>query len=163
MVIAFGSNVGNRQDTIVKALKLLARHVSALTPSGLYESSPMYETNQERFLNGAAVGQTDLEPADLLAELKVIERELGRVDRGRNGPREIDLDIVWMDGVTTAPGEHPELPHPRAHERRFVLEPVAELDPNVELQGYGRVAELLSEPNVLAQYVQRVSDAPVLI
>lgn len=163
MVIAFGSNVGNRQDTIVRALKSLAKHVSDLAPSGLYESSPMYETDQEPFLNGVVVGRTDLKPAALLAELKDIERALGRIDRGRNGPREIDLDIVWMDGVTTSPAEHPELPHPRAHERRFVLQPLAELDENIELQGYGRVADLLAEPNVQAQYVQRVSDAPVLV
>lgn len=163
VAISFGSNLGEREATVSQALQRIAQFVQGLVVSGLYESAPLYVTDQSVFLNGAAVGSTVHDPVTLLAKLKEVEHDLGRLERKRNGPREIDLDIVWMDGVATTPGAHPELPHPRAHERRFVLEPLAELDADIVLQGYGRVGDLLAEPNVQAQHVLRVSDAPVFL
>jgi 2-amino-4-hydroxy-6-hydroxymethyldihydropteridine diphosphokinase len=100
--------------------------------SSLFSSSPRDTVDQPDFLNAACVLEIDLEPETLLAELKVMERELGRDPEGiRFGPRLIDLDILAIEGVCL---DEPDLviPHPRLHERRFALEPLAELAPGLK-------------------------------
>lgn len=161
VAIAFGSNVGDRVRHIVDALKLVGEFVKDMKVSGLYETAPMYVTDQPDFINGVVIGQTDLGPTGLLSALKETERAVGRAERERNGPREVDLDIIWMDSEPEPGG--PDLPHPRGHERRFVLDPLNEIAPNLLLPGYGTVQDLLMDSSVQSQLVRRVADAPVLI
>lgn len=107
------------------------------------ETEPVGVRDQPRFLNGAAAVDTELPPRELLEVLLGIERELGRVRDGtRWGPRTIDLDLLLYGGeMVDEPGLR--VPHPRLHERRFALEPLAELDPDAVVPGAGRVSELL--------------------
>lgn len=164
-VIAFGSNVGDRERNINSALKELARHLKAVSCSGLYETAPMYVEDQPAFLNGALVVETDLSAERLLRVLKDTEAAIGRQARERNGPREIDLDLIDIDPHRA--GEEPTgtltVPHPRAHERRFVLEPLNEIAPDWLLKGYGRVRDLLVQPDVQSQEVRRTADAPIFL
>jgi 2-amino-4-hydroxy-6-hydroxymethyldihydropteridine diphosphokinase len=101
--------------------------------------------DQPKFLNGAARLETELAPRELLAALLAVEAELGRVrDGSTGGPRPIDLDLlVYEDEVMDEPGL--ALPHPRLHERRFVLEPLAELRPGLKVPGKGTVEALLAK------------------
>lgn len=162
-VVAFGSNVGDRESNIADALSRLATAHRLVAVSGLYETAPLYKTDQGHFLNGVALIETETDAGGLLNRLKEIEHLTGRQVRERNGPREIDLDIVWMEDYVSPPGDVPVVPHPRAHERRFVLEPLNELDSGLVLQGYGVVKELLAQPGVQSQTVRRIGDAPVPI
>jgi 2-amino-4-hydroxy-6-hydroxymethyldihydropteridine diphosphokinase len=113
--------------------------------SGLHETDPVGYEEQPQFLNGAAELETTLSARELLEVLLAIERRLGRV-RGegpRFGPRMIDLDLLLFDdAVIDEPGLI--VPHPRLHERRFALEPLAELDPSLEIPGHGPVRALLA-------------------
>lgn len=112
--------------------------------SSLRETEPVGVVDQPSFLNGAVAIETDLSPRQLLGALLRIERSLGRVrDATRWGPRTIDLDLlVYGDEEIDEPGL--QVPHPRLHERRFALEPLAELDPQLSVPGAGRVSELLT-------------------
>ena len=143
--VGIGANLGNREQTVARALELLARHpgVEVLRVSTLRETDPVGYTDQPRFLNGAAAVETELDPRGLLDELLAVERELGRTRDGpRFGPRTIDLDLlVYGDREVFEPGL--AVPHPRLAERAFALEPLAELDPELEIPGRGRVEDLL--------------------
>ena len=143
--IGIGANLGNRDETIARALELLARRpgVEVLEVSTLRETDPVGYADQPRFLNGAAAVETELDPRALLHELLAVERELGRTRAGpRFGPRTIDLDLlVYGDREVSEPGL--TVPHPRLAERAFALEPLAELDPDLEIPGRGRVENLL--------------------
>jgi 2-amino-4-hydroxy-6-hydroxymethyldihydropteridine diphosphokinase len=138
--IGIGSNLGDREATIRRALELLG----PARVSTLRETDPVGFLDQPRFLNGAAEIETELPPRALLGRLLEIERELGRTRAGpRFGPRAIDLDLLlYGDAVVVEPGL--VVPHPRLHEREFALEPLAELDPALELPGRGPVAALLA-------------------
>jgi 2-amino-4-hydroxy-6-hydroxymethyldihydropteridine diphosphokinase len=118
--------------------------VEVAAVSTLRETDPVGIVDQPRFLNGAVAVDTTLEPRRLLDVLLRIERELGRVrDGSRWGPRTVDLDLLlYGDEVVDEPGLR--VPHPRLHERGFALEPLAELDPELEIPGRGRVSELLA-------------------
>jgi 2-amino-4-hydroxy-6-hydroxymethyldihydropteridine diphosphokinase len=108
------------------------------------ETEPVGLLEQPDFLNAAAAVDTSLAPRELLDALLAVERELGRERTGpRFGPRTIDLDLLlYGDRVVDEPGL--TVPHPRLHERRFALEPLAELDPTLEVPGRGPVATLLA-------------------
>ncbi len=112
--------------------------------SSFRETDPVGYLDQPRFLNAAAALETGLEPRALLDRLLEVERELGRTRDGpRFGPRTIDLDLLlYGDRVIDEPGL--VVPHPRLAERRFVLEPLAELDPDLVVPGLGRVSDLLA-------------------
>jgi 2-amino-4-hydroxy-6-hydroxymethyldihydropteridine diphosphokinase len=144
--IGLGSNLGDRAATIRKALDRLAARprIELLAVSSLRETDPVGFEDQPRFLNGAAALRTELGPRDLLDRMLEIERGLGRVREGaRYGPRTIDLDLLlYGDAVVDEPGL--EIPHPRLAERVFVLEPLVELNPNLEVPGQGRVQALLA-------------------
>lgn len=128
--IGLGSNLGDRQANITEALQHLRSRVTIRAVAGLYETEPVGYLDQPRFLNTAVEGETDLPPEDLLAFLKGIERRMGRQPSFRNSPRPIDLDILlYGDLVLRMPDV--EIPHPRMHERAFVLAPLAELAPTV--------------------------------
>ncbi|KAJ3326466.1 trifunctional dihydropteroate synthetase [Blyttiomyces sp. JEL0837] len=133
-LIAFGSNLGDRGGTVSKALQAMCENgrIRILNTSFLYETSPMYVTDQPLFLNGACKIETDLPPVELLSYLKSIEANAGR-DFGaiRNGPRPIDLDIIYYDNLEIKT-ESLEIPHPRVTEREFVLRPLCDIAPTWE-------------------------------
>jgi 2-amino-4-hydroxy-6-hydroxymethyldihydropteridine diphosphokinase len=139
--VGVGSNLGDREATIRAAIDSLPGVVAV---SELRETDPVGVTEQPPFLNGAVAVETDLSARELLDALLTIERGLGRERRERWGPRTIDLDLLLYGGETV---EEPGLsvPHPRLHERRFALEPLAELDPELVVPGRGRVSALLAE------------------
>jgi 2-amino-4-hydroxy-6-hydroxymethyldihydropteridine diphosphokinase len=118
--------------------------VEVLAVSTFRETDPVGVVDQPRFLNGAVAVETELSPRGLLDVLLRIERDLGRVRDGtRWGPRTIDLDLlVYGEEVVDEPGLR--VPHPRLHERRFALEPLAELDPELVVPRAGRVSQLLA-------------------
>jgi 2-amino-4-hydroxy-6-hydroxymethyldihydropteridine diphosphokinase len=143
--IAFGSNIGNREENINKALEILKQKTKIAKTSSLYETKPMYLENQKWFLNGAAKVDTELKPKELLNFLKSTEKKMGRKDVGRNGPRIIDLDILFYgDQILNENDLH--IPHPKIQERAFVLVPLAEIEPNLIHPVYKKtVSKLLSE------------------
>lgn len=129
--IALGSNIGEKLGFITEALKEMSnRGLKVLRTSSLYESAPMYYTEQEPFLNGVCSIATILSPEDLLAELKDIENKLGRVKLVENGPRNIDLDILLYDNDSISL-PHLIVPHLHMLEREFVLRPLCDIAPNV--------------------------------
>jgi 2-amino-4-hydroxy-6-hydroxymethyldihydropteridine diphosphokinase len=143
--VGLGANLGPREITLLRAVDLLAETegVEVHAVSQLRETEPVGVLDQPAFLNGAAALETTLGPRELLDRLLEIERELGRVRDLRWGPRVVDLDLlVFGDVQVDEPGLH--VPHPRLHERRFALEPLAELDPELAVPGFGSVSELLA-------------------
>jgi 2-amino-4-hydroxy-6-hydroxymethyldihydropteridine diphosphokinase len=143
--VGLGANLGDREATIEEALRLLGTQpgVTVAAVSTLRDTAPVGKLDQPRFLNGAARVETELSPRELLDALLRIERELGRVRRERWGPRTIDLDLLlYGDEQLDEPGL--TVPHPRLHERRFALEPLAELDAGLDVPGRGPVAALLA-------------------
>jgi 2-amino-4-hydroxy-6-hydroxymethyldihydropteridine diphosphokinase len=143
--VGLGANLGDRRATIDRAVELLhaAPGLEVLTVSSLRETDPVGFEDQPRFLNGAVALETTLGARDLLDLLLEIERRLGRTRGGpRFGPRTIDLDLlVYGDAELDEPGL--TVPHPRLHERRFALEPLAELAPALVVPGRGPLEELL--------------------
>ncbi len=141
-----GANLGPREVTLLRAVDLLGAEagVQILEVSALRETAPVGNVDQPEFLNGAVALETSLSARELLDALLRVERELGRVRDGtRWGPRTIDLDLlVYGDEIVDEPGL--EVPHPRLHERRFALEPLAELEPELEIPGRGPVSDLLA-------------------
>lgn len=128
LLIALGTNVGDRLANLERAIAMLESRFGKIERSKIYESAPMYVTDQPAFLN-MAVGAWSEEPAlDILDFLKETEAEIGRVETYRNGPRVIDLDIAFY-GDTVLRQERLEIPHPRLAERSFVLQPLADIDP----------------------------------
>jgi 2-amino-4-hydroxy-6-hydroxymethyldihydropteridine diphosphokinase len=147
--IGLGANLGPLEDTLRRAVELLEAEdgIEVVAVSSLRETDPVGVVEQPRFLNGAAAVETSLRPKELLDALLRIERALGRVRDGtRWGPRTVDLDLLLYAGdEVDEPGLR--VPHPRLLERRFALEPLAELDPELEIPGRGRVSELLAHLN----------------
>lgn len=141
-VIALGSNLGDRESYIQSALKEMATFLTIERVSTLIETEPVGGPSQGDYLNALVLGECELEAEELLKKLMEIEKNLGRVREEINGPRTIDLDIISM-GDLVIQSENLSLPHPRAHLRRFVLEPWLEVDPEAQLVGRGSVKELL--------------------
>lgn len=111
------------------ALTALGSIARLRTASAVYETAPLYVTDQPVFLNMAVLGETDLAPLPLLAEIKAMEDQLGRVPGMRFGPRLIDIDILYL-GDAVLESDILTLPHPRMAERRFVLQPLADIAPD---------------------------------
>lgn len=129
--IGLGANLGDRRAALVRSLALLGSHVEVVSASSVYETAPMGPV-QPDFYNAVAEIETSLPPQDLLSVLKRIEEEMGRIHRERWGPREIDLDLLlYGDLVLDTPAL--TVPHPGITERLFVMVPLLELDPNMEL------------------------------
>jgi 2-amino-4-hydroxy-6-hydroxymethyldihydropteridine diphosphokinase len=145
--VGLGSNLGDREATIRRALELLDSdpEIELVAVSRPRETDPVGYLEQPRFLNLACSLETDLSPRELLDRLLAVERALGRRRDGpRFGPRTIDLDLLLYGDVSLhEPGL--TVPHPRLAERRFALEPLAELDPDLALPDGRPVADLLSE------------------
>ena len=127
--LALGSNIENRKQHIETAIALLREKVHGITVASLYETKPQYFEDQNNFLNTVLRGFTDLELRELLQFTKAVQKEVGRVERFRNGPREIDIDILFYDNVVYK-DEELEIPHPRLQERDFVLQPFADINPD---------------------------------
>jgi len=127
--LALGSNIENRKQHIETAIVLLCEKVRGITIAPLYETKPRYFEDQNNFLNTVLCGYTDLEPRELLQFTKAVQKEVGRVERFRNGPREIDIDILFYDNVVYK-DEELEIPHPRLQERDFVLQPFSDINPD---------------------------------
>jgi len=149
--IGLGANLGEREGTLRRALDLLDTRagIDVVAVSALRETEPVGYLDQPLFLNAAARLETELPPHELLAALLHVELELGRdrSDAGaatRFGPRTIDLDLLVYGGLELDE-EGLTVPHPRLHERRFVIEPLNELAPGLMIPGHGRVSDLLAK------------------
>lgn len=143
--IALGSNLGDREAALNSALAALRRleGVEVLAASRFHETEPVGPALQGRFLNAAALLRASLPPRDLLAAMLDIERAAGRERNEKWGPRTLDLDLLVYGALRLSePGL--TVPHPRMAERAFVLEPLAEVAPTLDVPGLGAVAELLS-------------------
>lgn len=157
--IGLGSNLGDRFSALQAGLNHLAEVVRWKQVSPVYETPPMYVVDQPAFYNAVAAGGTDLGPLALLAELKRVELQLGRQVRKQNGPREIDLDLLAYDGLVLRSGARLIVPHARIAERRFVLQPWADLNPAFEIPALGPVGNLLAQTNDPTECVKEVADA----
>jgi 2-amino-4-hydroxy-6-hydroxymethyldihydropteridine diphosphokinase len=145
--IGLGANLGEREATLAEALRRIdaGLRTKLLQATEPIETDPVGFEDQPKFLNAVARVETTLGPHELLDFLLRIERDLGRV-RGqgpRYGPRTIDLDLL-LYGEETLDEPGLQVPHPRLHERRFVLEPLAQLDPGLVVPGRGSVSALLA-------------------
>ncbi|HEU0002839.1 MAG TPA: GTP cyclohydrolase MptA [Ktedonobacteraceae bacterium] len=127
--LALGSNLGDRRGNLAAALQRLREVMKIVTISSVYETEPVGYTDQPRFLNLVLRGLTTLTPQELLQAAKQIEKTLGRQDTFRNGPRLIDIDIIFYDDLHIAQDDL-TIPHPRMAERAFVLVPLAEIAPD---------------------------------
>ena len=143
--VALGANLGDRERTLREAVDALAAEegIEVVAVSTLRETEPVGVGEQPRFLNGAAELETTLPARELLDRLLAVEQRFGRVrSSGEHGPRTLDLDLLlYGDEVIDEPGL--AVPHPRLHERSFVLEPLAELAPGLVVPGRGDVESLL--------------------
>jgi 2-amino-4-hydroxy-6-hydroxymethyldihydropteridine diphosphokinase len=143
--VALGANLGDRERTLREAVDTLAGEagIEVLAVSTLRETEPVGVGEQPPFLNGAAELETSLTARELLDLLLAVEERFGRVrSPGEHGPRTLDLDLLlYGDQTFDEPGLH--VPHPRLHERRFVLEPLAELAPGLLVPGRGGMESLL--------------------
>ena len=143
--LGLGSNVGDRRAHLEQAVATLPSHgVRVLASSSVYATEPVgLVPDQRDFLNACVRVETDLDPEALLDACKRVERELGRVSNGvRHGPRSIDVDVLLLDALEYA-SERLALPHPEVGSRRFVIVPLLELDPDLEVPGVGRLADAL--------------------
>ena len=141
--VGLGSNLGDSLGVLRGATARLAGLGAVLAVSPVYETDPVGYEDQPAFLNAVVLLDTTLEPEALLDGLLAIEAEFHRERTVRWGPRTLDLDLLWYEGVTRT-DQRLTLPHPRAHERAFVLRPLADLEPELPLAG-STPAELLCE------------------
>ncbi len=126
--LSLGSNVGNREAQLHDAQLRLAKLGRVTSVSSYYETEPVEFTNQSWFLNAALALETNHSPQQLMSSLLQIEREMGRERLQKKGPRTIDIDILLF-GDSTVNSAEVTIPHPAMHQRRFVLEPLAEIAP----------------------------------
>lgn len=141
--VGLGANLGVRQVTLEQALNALRQlpQTRLVARSRLWRSAPV-EADGPDFMNAVAALQTQLDAQDLLARLQAIEHRFGRVRPYRNAPRTLDLDLL-LHGDARSDSAFLQLPHPRLHERAFVLAPLTELAPDLEIPGRGTVRALL--------------------
>ena len=127
--IGIGANIGPVRENFARALRSMEKYARVLAVSSLYESDPVGPQDQPKFTNAVVKAETELSPFELLDHLKAIEKEIGRKKTKRWGPRVIDLDIIFYGDLVIST-DSLVIPHPRAHERRFVLEPLLEIEPS---------------------------------
>lgn len=158
--LSLGSNLGDRLGYLREAARLLAeRGVRPVRASSVYETAPVGVTGQPPFLNAVIQVETDLTPPGLLEATQSVERALGRERSVRWGPRTLDIDILLYDGQhVDLPGL--QIPHPRMHQRRFVLLPLLELQPDAVIPGAGPAAACLQQIDPQSQPASRVGPFP---
>ena len=144
VVIALGANLGDPSRQLSLAIDALRDFVDIGAISKFYQTEPFDVPNEQpKYLNAVLIGETELKPGDLMNELLAIESSLGRERAFPKAARTIDLDIIDYGGYFLD-SEQLTLPHPRAHVRRFVLEPWLEIEPGALFPGRGPVRELLA-------------------
>jgi dihydroneopterin aldolase/2-amino-4-hydroxy-6-hydroxymethyldihydropteridine diphosphokinase len=157
-VLALGANLGDRLAALQAAVESLGAQTRVIAVSAVFETAPVGGPEQPDFYNAVVVVDTDLDPYALLAVAQEIERDAGRVRNERWGPRTLDVDVLAFGDLRS---DDPvlTLPHPRAHERAFVLLPWLDADPGASIAGHGPVAELAGTVDVAG--VRRL-DSPTL-
>ncbi|WP_449281778.1 2-amino-4-hydroxy-6-hydroxymethyldihydropteridine diphosphokinase [Leucobacter sp.] len=164
VLLAFGANLGDRGETIRAAQRELAEApgIRGFAASPLRETIALTESGPDpdapRYLNGVAVAQTSLAPHEILDLMQRVEAEHGRVRDVRWGDRTLDIDLVLYGGRVIQ-DERLTVPHPRAHERDFVLSPWLDLDPDAVLMGHGRVSALLERLGDTTRPFEEPADA----
>ena len=144
VVIALGANLGEPRAQLEEAIESLREIIKIEAISSFYETKP-FKVNEEQpnYINAVLIGETNSEAEQLMKELLAIEQRLGRKRSTVNAARSIDLDIIDYQGMIIT-SQNLTLPHPRAFEREFVLQPWLEIDPEAHLIGFGAVKELLA-------------------
>jgi len=142
-VISLGANIGDAKANLDLAVGLLREATEVIAVSSYLQTKPVGGPEQPDYLNAVAIIESDLPAKDLLAVLNGIETAMGRTREIHWGPRVIDLDLIQYGGLLVH-DEKLTLPHPRAHERRFVLAPWFEIEPEAILLTHGRISDLLN-------------------
>jgi len=141
-VVALGSNIGEPKENLDLAMALLREATEVVAVSSYFSTKPVGYLDQPDFLNAVCIIESDLPAMDLLKMLHGIEKVMGRDRSIKWGPRTIDLDLIQY-GSLLSNADELTLPHPRAHERQFVLEPWLEIEPDGILLTHGKISELL--------------------
>ena len=142
-VIALGANIGNPKEQMDIAVAMLRESTEFIAISSYYRTKPVGGIAQPDYFNAVCLIESELPALDLLSLLHGIEKSLGRERIEKWGPRTIDLDLIQYGNLLSKADEL-ELPHPRAYERRFVLEPWHEIEPDAILLTHGKISELLA-------------------
>lgn len=153
--LSLGSNIGDRAANLRSAIEELDRFGKVAAVSSLYETEPVEVTNQPWFLNCAVSLDTEKTPGQLLSALLEIERTMGRLRTQQKGPRKIDIDILLFGDSSVNTGSL-TIPHPAMHERRFVLEPLAEIAPDARHPFLNKTVRELRDSLPPGQAVRRV-------
>lgn len=140
MVISVGANLGDPIESVRSAINEIQKTFKVMATSNLYRTAPIGGPEQDHFINAILIIETTQEPIEVLRTLHGIETNYGRVREQLWGPRTLDLDLIEAGQISTDPDC--QLPHPRAHERAFVLIPWLEVDPEAEISGLGKVREI---------------------
>jgi 2-amino-4-hydroxy-6-hydroxymethyldihydropteridine diphosphokinase len=153
--VGLGANLGDPAAQLAAALEAIGRvpNTRMVKTSSLYRTAPIGYATQPDFVNAVAQIETELAPADLLRALQAIEADAGRTRTFQNAPRTLDLDLLLYDGLTIRE-RGLEVPHPRMHERAFVLAPLAEIAPDIEIPGQGRASALLA--GIINQRIEKL-------
>ncbi|CAB4554879.1 unannotated protein [freshwater metagenome] len=141
-IIALGANIGDPKVQMDLAVAMLREATDVISVSEYFSTKPVSDIEQPDYLNAVCIAESDLPALDLLSVLHGIEIALGRERIEKWGPRTIDLDLIQYGSLLSSADEL-TLPHPRAHERRFVLEPWVSIDPEAILLTHGKISELL--------------------
>jgi 2-amino-4-hydroxy-6-hydroxymethyldihydropteridine diphosphokinase len=141
-VIALGANIGDPKAQMDLAVAMLREATEVISVSEYFSTKPVSDIAQPDYLNAVCIVESELPALDLLSLLHGIEKALGRQRLEKWGPRTIDLDLIQYGSLLSSADEL-KLPHPRAHERRFVLEPWISIDPEAILLTHGKISELL--------------------
>ena len=143
-VVSLGANIGSPHEQLDIAIALLKESTEVIAVSTYFKTKPVGGPQQPDYLNAVCILESELPAMDLLSLLHGVEKSLGRERIEHWGPRTIDLDLIQY-GELLSSAEELELPHPRAHERRFVLEPWAQIEPDAILITHGRISDLLEQ------------------
>lgn len=154
--LSLGSNVGNREENLRRAVRRLETIGRIASVSAFYETEPVEFTDQPWFLNCAVAIEVDKTPMQFLCELLRIEQEMGRERIQKKGPRTIDMDILLYDEIIVNTADL-TIPHPAMHQRRFVLEPLAEIAPEARHPALNKTVQDLLENLPVGQQVRKMS------
>lgn len=143
-VIALGANIGNPQEQMDLAVAMLREATDFKVVSEYFSTEPVSDIAQPDYLNAVCIVESELPAMDLLALLHGIEKTLGRERNERWGARTIDLDLIQYGSMLSS-AEELQLPHPRAHQRRFVIEPWHSIEPDAILLTHGKISEILEQ------------------